>query len=236
MIKIIKTTGAALLLGLGAILLAAGFYAPFDSENKPEERTETLIACLVFGVPLTAAGGWLVWGLSRDKQQATQDHLQATFAKLLKQNQGRITVLDFALESKLSGQLAKAYLDERSKEFNANFDVDDEGGITYRFHSISVTSESNFSDFSNLPASPASHSVSEFSTVDLILESVPIAQKIAAIKVVRELTDLGLKEAKDLVESTPCPFPLNRSKASAQFAAQQLRAIGASVTTTNRQH
>jgi len=38
---------------------------------------------------------------------------------------------------------------------------------------------------------------------DLVLEEVPADKKIAVLKIVRTLTGLGLKEAKDLVESTP---------------------------------
>ena len=136
MIKIIKTTSAAILLSLSVILLASAIYAPFDSQTKPEERLDGLIACLVFGIPMTVAGGWLAWSLVQDRQHQHRDRLQAAIAKLLRQNQGRVTVLDFALETKLSGDQAKQYLDERAREFNANFDVDDEGGIAYRFQFI----------------------------------------------------------------------------------------------------
>ena len=45
--------------------------------------------------------------------------------------------------------------------------------------------------------------VEEKTEFDLILEEVPADKKIAVLKVVRTLTGLGLKEAKDLVESTP---------------------------------
>nr|NP_043173.1 ribosomal protein L12 [Cyanophora paradoxa]P48124.1 RecName: Full=Large ribosomal subunit protein bL12c; AltName: Full=50S ribosomal protein L12, cyanelle [Cyanophora paradoxa]AAA81204.1 ribosomal subunit L7 [Cyanophora paradoxa] len=43
----------------------------------------------------------------------------------------------------------------------------------------------------------------EKSAFDLVLEEVPADKKIAVLKVVRSLTNLGLKEAKDLVEATP---------------------------------
>ena len=53
------------------------------------------------------------------------------------------------------------------------------------------------------PASGAAQEVEEKTEFDLILEEVPADKKIAILKVVRTLTGLGLKEAKDLVESTP---------------------------------
>ncbi|WP_407883680.1 50S ribosomal protein L7/L12, partial [Scytonema sp. NUACC26] len=47
----------------------------------------------------------------------------------------------------------------------------------------------------------AAEPVEEKTEFDVILEAVPADKKIAVLKVVRELTGLGLKEAKDLVES-----------------------------------
>jgi len=55
------------------------------------------------------------------------------------------------------------------------------------------------------------------------------ANKINVIKVVRELTSLGLKESKDLVEGAPKPVKENVSKEEANTAKQKLEAAGASV-------
>jgi len=54
-------------------------------------------------------------------------------------------------------------------------------------------------------------------------------EKIKVIKEVRSLTSLGLKEAKDLVESAPKPVLENASKEDADKAKAQLEAAGASV-------
>lgn len=54
-------------------------------------------------------------------------------------------------------------------------------------------------------------------------------KKIEVIKVVRELTSLGLKEAKDLVESAPKPVKQGVSKEEANAAAAKLREVGAVV-------
>jgi large subunit ribosomal protein L7/L12 len=53
--------------------------------------------------------------------------------------------------------------------------------------------------------------------------------KINVIKVVRELTSLGLKEAKDLVEAAPKPIKENVNKADAQQMREKLEAAGATV-------
>lgn len=55
------------------------------------------------------------------------------------------------------------------------------------------------------------------------------AQKIQVIKVVRELTSLGLKEAKDLVDGAPKPVLENASKDDAEKAKAKLEAAGATV-------
>ena len=55
------------------------------------------------------------------------------------------------------------------------------------------------------------------------------ANKINVIKAVRELTSLGLKEAKDLVEAAPTPIKESVSKADAIAAKDKLEAAGAKV-------
>jgi len=63
---------------------------------------------------------------------------------------------------------------------------------------------------------------------DVILKSVG-ANKINVIKVVREITSLGLKEAKDLVDSAPKPVKEGVSKEEAEEIKKKLEEAGASV-------
>jgi large subunit ribosomal protein L7/L12 len=74
-------------------------------------------------------------------------------------------------------------------------------------------------------AVPAAEEKTEFS---VILTAVG-ANKINVIKAVRELTNLGLKESKDLVEGAPKPVKENISKEEAATAKQKLEAAGATV-------
>jgi large subunit ribosomal protein L7/L12 len=71
--------------------------------------------------------------------------------------------------------------------------------------------------------------VEEKTEFDLILEEVPADKKIAVLKVVRTLTGLGLKEAKDLVESTPKNIKEGASKDDVEAAKKQLEEAGAKV-------
>jgi large subunit ribosomal protein L7/L12 len=78
-------------------------------------------------------------------------------------------------------------------------------------------------------AAPA-EAVEEKTEFDVILESVPADKKIAVLKVVRELTGLGLKEAKDLVESAPKPVKEAIAKDAAEDAKKRIEEAGAKVT------
>ena len=71
--------------------------------------------------------------------------------------------------------------------------------------------------------------VEEKTEFDLILEEVPADKKIAILKVVRTLTGLGLKEAKDLVEATPKNIKEGASKEDVEAAKKQLEEAGAKV-------
>ncbi|MFD7168163.1 50S ribosomal protein L7/L12 [Streptomyces violascens] len=81
------------------------------------------------------------------------------------------------------------------------------------------------------PGAPgaAAEAVEEQDEFDVILEGAG-EKKIQVIKVVRELTSLGLKEAKDLVDGTPKPVLEKVAKEAAEKAAESLKAAGASVT------
>lgn len=69
----------------------------------------------------------------------------------------------------------------------------------------------------------------EQTAFDVILASVPADKKIQIIKVVRELTSLGLKEAKDLVEGAPKPVKTGVAKEEADTMKKKLEESGAKV-------
>ena len=65
---------------------------------------------------------------------------------------------------------------------------------------------------------------------DVVLEEVPADKKIAILKVVRGLTGLGLKEAKEIVESAPKAIKEGVAKGDAEDAKKQLEDAGAKVS------
>jgi large subunit ribosomal protein L7/L12 len=77
-------------------------------------------------------------------------------------------------------------------------------------------------------AADAGAAVEEKSEFDVMLTSFG-DKKVAVIKAVRTITGLGLKEAKDLVESAPAAVKEGASKAEADDILKQLEEAGASV-------
>lgn len=95
---------------------------------------------IVFGVPTTILGIWLASSLYRQSKRETRaiqqhksDRLQSVFYRMIQENQGRVTLLNFAMQSELPALEAKKFLDQRAKEFNANFKVNEDGGVSYYF-------------------------------------------------------------------------------------------------------
>ncbi len=78
------------------------------------------------------------------------------------------------------------------------------------------------------PAEGAAAATEEKTEFDVILASAG-SQKIKVIKVVRELTNLGLKEAKDLVDNAPKPLKEAVSKQEAESIKAKLEEVGATI-------
>ncbi|RAM52629.1 MAG: hypothetical protein C6Y22_04755 [Hapalosiphonaceae cyanobacterium JJU2] len=122
--------------------------SPVDHDQVIDIRNREALAVLdatakqglIFGVPTLALGGWLVIGLFRQSrrekkvlEQQVSEHLQSTFYQMLQENNGQITLLKFAMQSHLPAPVARQYLDEQAKVFNANYKISEEGGISYHF-------------------------------------------------------------------------------------------------------
>jgi large subunit ribosomal protein L7/L12 len=77
------------------------------------------------------------------------------------------------------------------------------------------------------PAAAAPEAKTEF---DVMLDGFDAAKKIGVIKVIRALTNLGLKEAKDLVEGAPSKVKEGVSKEDADKAKKELEEAGGKVS------
>ena len=79
-------------------------------------------------------------------------------------------------------------------------------------------------------AAAAAEPEEEKTEFDVVLEDVPADKKIAILKVVRGITGLGLKEAKEMVESAPKAIKEAIAKEAAEDAKKQLEEAGAKVS------
>ena len=78
------------------------------------------------------------------------------------------------------------------------------------------------------PAAAGAAAEEEKSSFDVILKA-PGAEKLKVIKLVKELTGLGLKDAKDLVDGAPKPIKEGLAKDEAEGIKKQLEELGAEV-------
>lgn len=78
----------------------------------------------------------------------------------------------------------------------------------------------------------AAEEVEEKTEFTVMLDEVPSDKKIAILKIVRSITGLGLKEAKELVESAPKAIQEGIGKDAAEDAKTQIEAVGGKVSLT----
>jgi serine/threonine-protein kinase len=124
--------GLLLTIGLPITLLAT--LEIFNPKQPPADREGALAALMIFGLPPTALGSWMIWNAQRKQHQRERDRLQTTFYRILQENQGYINTLCFAMETGLNGEQAQAYLNEKAKEFNADYQIGEDGQILYYFN------------------------------------------------------------------------------------------------------
>lgn len=79
------------------------------------------------------------------------------------------------------------------------------------------------------PGAVAAEEVEEKTEFDVVLEEVPADKKIAVLKVVRTITGLGLKEAKEMVESAPKAIKEGTNKEDAEDIKKKLEEAGGKV-------
>lgn len=108
---------------------------------------------------------------------------------------------------------------ELVKQIESTFDVD-----------ASVTQSSSMVVIPNSDSVGNNLVEEEKTEFDVVLDEVPSSKKIAILKVVRSLTGLGLKEAKNLVESTPKSLKEGASKEEAENIRAKLEEAGAKVS------
>lgn len=132
--KLLTKIAIGVLLGIGIPISLVGTTEALNPENTAGDREGAFAALVVLGLPPTALGSWLLFSNVRRNKQEERDRLRAAFFRLLQENSGHLTVLRFSMETGLEGEAAKMYLDSRAKEFNAAYNVTEEGSFSYYFN------------------------------------------------------------------------------------------------------
>lgn len=99
--------------------------------------------------------------------------------------------------------------------------LEDKWGVTAAAPAVAVAAA---------PVAGAEAAVEESTDFEVTLAESPADKKIGVIKVVREVTGLGLKEAKDIVEGAPKVLKDSAPKAEAEEIKKKLEEAGAKVT------
>ncbi len=138
--RLIKKLLALFFLGFGIPFSILMILEMINPKTTPKDKEGFVAALIIFTIPSTAMGGWLSWSLikhhKREQElllESEQKRIELVFLELLENNSGKITVLLLAKNAQISTQFAKQYLDEKAKELSADFEVNEDGNVSYRF-------------------------------------------------------------------------------------------------------
>ncbi len=206
--------GIALLLILGIFSSIRATTRLQEEGLEPGERLEVVTALGIFGIAPIAGSGWWLHHQVKTQRQQERDRLRRIFFELLQLNQGQMNVLHFAMQAGLTGSLAKDYLNQRAREFNATFDVSEQGGIIYQFNL----------DLPALRPDPAPQP-----TYDVVIQAIPSHRKRNVVRSLQKLTRLSWREVKAIANDPPTTVKTNVDLAEAEQYRDRLEAAGATV-------
>ncbi len=213
------TIVAGMLLGIGLPISLVCVWTLIQGDFLTDSARSMTIAALIFcGILPIAIASWLLFNNTRQSKKSERDRLQKIFFKLLRDGDGNINVLRFSMEANISGVEAKAYLDERAKEFNAAFNVSEEGRVFYYFDG-----EFNTPILKPIPGEE---------TYDVVLEYVPPRTQQDVMRVIQELTGLDEKSVKQVIRgsrASPIMIAESVTRSRADQFRRPLEAFGASV-------
>jgi large subunit ribosomal protein L7/L12 len=111
---------------------------------------------------------------------------------------------------------------ELVKEIEKTFNVD--ASVS------SIPMMSSFAPIQDTNAGNVEEAVEEKTSFEILLTEVPAEKKIAILKIIRNVTGLGLKESKDIVDNVPKIVKEGATKEESDTIKKELEAAGAKVT------
>ncbi len=127
---------AGVFFSIGFIFLTVTVSSLTTKNPTPKERSAAM-GGIIIGVPALAAGAWIVWRERKkhdDRLEVRQRQLEFSFLSTLQANNGNITPINFAIANQLSLEESKQYLDKKAIQLNAEFEVTEDGGVSYKFY------------------------------------------------------------------------------------------------------
>ena len=132
------------LISLGAFFSVVAVYTYFDEGLFLfyYEALAILIGSSLLSGTAFVASGRLLWSHRHRRNrshelaleaEAEQTHLREVFYQLVTDKQGAFTLMQFAIASGTSPEIAQDFLNHHATTFNANFTVNEEGTVVYQF-------------------------------------------------------------------------------------------------------
>lgn len=133
--KLVKWISGGVLATVGLCFSLLFFIlAVVETPEDPSERAGMIAAGFIFGLPPGLLGGALLWSAHHQTQRDYQNQLWNAFYELIQTQDGHVSVLSYAMQAKVTGEVARQFLNARSQEFNGHFRVSSEGDISYWFN------------------------------------------------------------------------------------------------------
>ena len=127
---------AGICFSIGFIFLTVTVSSLATKDSTPKDRSAAM-GGIIIGVPAIAAGTWLVLKQRKkhdDLEEVRQRQIEFNFLTTLQANDGSITAISFAIANQLTLDEAKQYLDAKAAQLNADFNVTEDGGVSYKFY------------------------------------------------------------------------------------------------------
>jgi len=127
---------AGMLFCIGFIFLTVTV-SSITTKNPTKKDQSAAAGGLIVGVPALAAATWIVLREKKkhnDLTEVRQRQLEFNFLTMLQANSGSITPISFAIANQLSLEESKQYLDKKATQLNADFEVTEDGGVSYKFY------------------------------------------------------------------------------------------------------
>lgn len=129
------------LLGFGSLFLLLALIVLVPIEDSPSDVGSAIILALIGVLPVVGGifilrsgkGAGAATAGQAAPRQSQDERLRESFFDLVKKNQGQVTPMQFAMAANVSGEVAQEYLQDRAKEFGADFQVNDQGTVIYIF-------------------------------------------------------------------------------------------------------